>query len=353
MNFTQGSLAVRTIMVLVWLMALAFFFFSPTLLQFVRSDKAITLLMWPAMVDVKKLHDFERETGIKVNVTYYESSEELLRKMQITKGVGYDLVIAADHAIEQLVADRLIKQLNKQELPFLPGLNPAFVNHYFDPHNDYSIPYYLGIYGLGIDRSHFKNGVPEGDWSLLFEKQGYRISMTDDARRAVMLAAFYLFGNDADLSDPAHLKKIEKLLIKQKKWVELYSDVRGEELLAAKSCPIALTISPDLWRMEQEFSNLSFVIPQKGSFMVLDSFIIPAQSKKEQHVYQLLRYLYSPELLKHNATHYGFCPPLASVQVSDYAIVCPTRELMGRLRFFNMKISKDALNDLWIAVMAS
>lgn len=351
MNGLKTTFVIRSCMVIVWLLALAFFFFSPTLWQYMHKNKTINVLIWPSMIDVKLLKEFEAKTGIKVHVTYYESNEELLRKFQITGGQGYDLVIAADHSIEQLIGDGLVKKLDKGQLTFFNDFKSIFLHHYFDPANNYSLPYYLGIYGLGVNPKYFKQGIPPASWSLLFDRHTYRVTMSDDPRRAIALAKFFLFGNEQELTDD-QIQAITALLRKQKKWVELYSDVRGEELLAAESCPVVLTISPDLWRVQQEFPHLKFIIPQEGSFMVIDSFIIPEKSQKEDLAYQLLNYLYQPSILKHNATHYGFCPPLTVVDVEDYDLLCPNDEQIKKLHFFNNTLSKDALNAIWIAVMA-
>lgn len=351
MKIIKKRFIIRACMVFVWLSALFFFFFSPVLFRYFRTERAINLLIWPSMIDVKIIKKFQESTGIKVNVTYYESNEELLRKFQITKGQGYDLVIAADYSIAQLINENLLQKIEKQKLPFFKQLRSNFVHHYFDEANDYSIPYYLGIYGLGINSAYFKNDLPKPSWSLLFEQHNFRVTMSDDPRRATALAQFYLFKNQKKLT-AEQIQAITALLHKQKNWVELYSDVRGEELLAAQSCPVVLTISPDLWRIQQEFPQLKFVVPQEGSFMVLDSFIIPATSQKKALAYQLLNFLYEPSILKQNATQFGFCPPLTTIDVKQFGILCPDEQLMQQLQFFNQELSKDVINAIWIAVMA-
>ena len=56
--------------------------------------------------------------------------------------------------------------------------------------------FYRGVYGIGINKNYFKYGMPSADWQMLFNasKNGYRVGMTDEAREAILLAAFYLFG---------------------------------------------------------------------------------------------------------------------------------------------------------------
>ncbi len=337
----------------VWAIIIGSFLWAPALMRAVFPDRSLKLLALPTMIDAHVLTAFEKATGSRVHVTYYESNEELLRKLRSTAAVGYDLIIASDYVVELLIREQLLKKIDRTRLTFFNELYPALRNHYFDPGNDYSIPYYFGVYGLGIDTNYFGGSAPQQvSWALLFEPKGYRVTMTDDPRRAVLLAGYYVFGSTSELNTPDRLAAIKKLLLEQKKSVELYSDIRGEETLVARSCPVALTISADLWRVQREYGNLSFAVPQEGSFMTIDSLVISHATEQENKVYALLEFLYRHEHLRHHASKYGFCPPLNTVDVEGYGLLCPHEELIKKLQFFRSVIPKAEIDALWISVMA-
>lgn len=342
----------RSAIIAFWTFLIALFLWSPALLRVVVPDQSIKLLVLPTMVDVHMLQSFEQTSGTKVHVTYYESNEELLRKLRATRAVGYDLIVASDYIVDILVKEQLLKPLAMDRVSFFNDLYPTLLNHYFDPGNRYSIPYYFGVYGLGIDTHYFTDNTVEPSWKLLFDPQGYRVTMTDDPRRAVLLAGNYLFAAVDNLNTQDHLEQIKHLLLTQKKSVELYSDIRGEETLAARSCPVALTINADLWRIRKEYTNLAFVIPHEGSFMTLDSFVISHATTQEDKVYKLLNFIYKPEVLKYHATKFGFCPPVKSVDVQGYKLICPDEQLLKKLQFFRAVISKEDIDKIWISVMA-
>ena len=71
------------------------------------------------------------------------------------------------------------------------------------------------------------------------------------------------------------LKAIEQLLMQQKSWVRMYTDIRGEDLLATKNCPVVMTIASDLWMIKREYPHVEFKVPQEGTFVTIDSFVIP------------------------------------------------------------------------------
>lgn len=352
MSSFRSSWIIRGAIVGLWVFIIAGFLWAPALVRAVFPDSSLKLLVLPTMIDAHALRAFEQATGTRVHLTYYESNEELLRKLRSTKAVGYDLIVASDYVVDILMQEQLLKPLAHEKFTFFNELYPTLLNHYFDPGNRYSIPYYFGVYGLGIDTNYFGNHQPEASWSLLFEPRDYRVTMTDDPRRAVLLAGNYLFGGIQNLNTPEHLQQIKQLLLNQKRSVELYSDIRGEETLAARSCPVALTISADLWRIKQEYKDLVFKIPQEGSFMTIDSFVISHATTQEDQVYQLLNFLYSPDILKRHATKYGFCPPRKTIKVAGYDLLCPDEELLKKLQFFRNVIPKVEIDQLWISVMS-
>jgi len=354
-----SSWSVRCVMVGIWTVIVIGFLYTPQLSHLfhvdeIREDKSINLFVWPMMITAEQLVPFEQETGIKVYMHYYESNEELLQKLRVTQGKGYDLVMPADYIVDILRKEKLIQKIDTSKLTFLKYLNPLLLNHYHDPGNQYSIPYFLGIYGLGVDTHYFGDNQPPATWKLLFEHQpqGYEVTITDVPRRAIAIAGKYLFGNAQAIKDPAKLAEVEKLLIRQKAWIRMYTDIRGEDLLATKNCPVVMTIASDLWMIKREHPHLAFVLPAEGTFVAIDSFVIPAASEKQDLVYQLLNYMYQPKFIKYHATRYGFCPPTTNVDIAGSGIFCPTKEQFAKFDFFQNVVPESDLNNVWVSVLA-
>src|SRR5271154_1669420 len=164
------QLSKRMMVVIFWVLVLFGFMYSPALIRwFSRSEKSITVFTWPLIIDANYITAFEKETGIKVYISYYESNEELLTKLKTTRGRGYDLVIPSDYAIEQLIKEQLVKKIDMSKLDFIGRINPFLKNNYYDPTNEYSLPYFWSVYGLCIDRDAFGGQLPEASWALIFD----------------------------------------------------------------------------------------------------------------------------------------------------------------------------------------
>ncbi len=354
MKRVQGMMVSRLLIVLFWVAAIFGFLFLPSFYRLFYERKSISIFVWPMIVDSKVLNDFERQTGIKVYVNYYESPSELYSKLKATEGEGYDLITPSDYLVERLIQEGLVQKIDKPKLPFFGDVHPYLQGHYFDPHNDYSIPYYMGVFGLGINKYYVKEDLADAGWGWLFDQKQarYPICMTDDPRQAIMLTTYYLYRSIDALKEVKNQQAIKDLLIKQKQWVHVYTDSRVEEVLASGSCPVAFGLSSDVWKIMKEYEDIAFVIPPGKMFVGMESFVIPKKSQKTDLIYQFLNFLYDPEIIRANSLMYGFCPPLKTVSVESEKILCITDDDIPRIEFFRNIVPEALLQKFWISIMA-
>lgn len=354
MRIAFVPIAIRTVFFIFWLTVIGFFLHIPTIVSYFSTQRSLTIFTWPLILDPIYLKNFEKETGIKLYITYFENGQTLLSKLAATKGHGYDLVIPDDHSLELLIAQGLVKHIDKKQLDFWDNLNPELLGNYADPKNEYSIPYYWGLYGIGYDKDVLSQ-TPPSSWGSLFNPSICpcgRICMTDDPREATMLTAQYLFGTIDALKDPHARQKVKELLIAQKKNVEVYTIARSDNLLQSKSCALAAIMSPEVWRLQREHPNIDMVIPKEGSFIILDSVALSRATQKDAMIYQLLNYLYRNEAIAHHVGT-GYCSPLKNANANqEQEKFCPIDQFKS-FDFFRNVISDDDINELWVEVLAS
>jgi spermidine/putrescine transport system substrate-binding protein len=345
---------VRLGIFLFWAAIIAFFLMLPTITQRFKQERSLTIFSWPLLLDPIFLKQFEQETGIKLYITYFENGPALLSKVAATHGNGYDIIIPDDHSLELLIQQNLVKKIDHSRLTFWQDLNPILLNMYADPANEYSIPYYWGVYGIGYDQDLFKNGSPPAKWSTLFDSKicpSTRVCMTDDPREAILLTAQYLFGSIDALKDKDARQQVKNALIKQKKQVEVYTISRSDNLLQSKSCGLAAIMSPEVARLHKEHPNITMLIPEEGSFVVIDSMAIPKSTRKDEMIYQFLNYLFRKEVVAHHVESFGYCSPLITL-APEQTEFCPF-DRFKTFDFFRNVISDDEINALWIEVLAA
>jgi len=320
-------------------------------------EKSLNVFVWGDALSLSVLSEFEKETGIKVHLSFFATNEELQVKMQATGGVGYDLIMPSNYTTKLLIDQDLLKPLDKERLPFINQLNPLLLNHTFDPGNQYSIPYSWEIYGLGYDQTYFKDGSFIPSWKAVYDKEviDYKIAVQNDPIEAVAIAAFYLFGKPENVT-PEKFLKIKELLLQQRNWVEAYSDFRAPYFIATGNCPVAVTTNSYIRRIHDFYPNIDFVLPKEGSFITIENLCIPKASTKDKYIYKLLQYLYTKDSMRRHYEEFGFFPayllPYEKLSIYPYEkkLLEITPEEFSKLHFFKNLIPQQQVRDLWVEV---
>lgn len=356
------SISVKLLIILAWMTLIFGALFLPAYFTRFGQGKVINIFAWSGMFDSAYVSKFENATGIRVNFSFYESNEELLVKLKATKGQGYDLIVPGDYTVDILRKEGLLKKLDKSKMPFFENLNPMLLDKYFDPENNYSLPFEWAVFGIGYDKDFFNNEVPPATWGLVFDPKliHYKFVMVNDPLLSIPIAAFYLYGT-LDNFNAEKLAKVKELLIKQRKWVEAYTDARADYLVSTKNCPVVVSSSSYVWRGMREYPHVGFVIPKEGTLITIENFAIPITSDKEELVYEFLKFVYSPETTKYHFETFGFFP--ATIDIFDHieftteveALLKIKPEDFSKFDFLRLDELKDSLTeqdlqDAWITV---
>ena len=123
---------------------------------------AINLFTWQDYVPDVAVNGFEKETGIKVNYSYFSTNEEALAKLQASKG-QYDLVLCSDYIIDLMLSTTdILDTLDKSKINNWGNLDTRLLGKYYDPENKYSMPYWISSSAIlwdpartNIDFKHF------------------------------------------------------------------------------------------------------------------------------------------------------------------------------------------------------
>jgi spermidine/putrescine transport system substrate-binding protein len=356
MKLTFRQYIIRSVVVVFWIALIFGILYWPRALLF-REKKTINVFAWGDILDPNVVAEFEKSSGIKVNLSFYASNEEMIVKLKATGGEGYDLIIPSDYSVEILRKDNLLKELDKDKLDFYSRLNPRLLNHEFDPDNLYSVPFEWELFVLGIDKDFFKGKKINPSWKMLFDPQviNYKITMSNDPIQTLVLASYYLYGSLEQLSRP-QLDSITQLLITQKQFVNAYADSRADYFLATKNSAVVVSSSSYIWRTMKKFPFVGYVIPREGTFVTIENFCIPETSKKEDLTYQLINFLYSPDSMKTHFDTYGIFPATLDV-LDDLDIDDRTRDLISMsspelttLHFARVLTSQKNIRDTWVQV---
>jgi spermidine/putrescine-binding protein len=118
-----------------------------------RDKKQLTLFTWTDMFPQEILEGFEKETGITINYVNFDYDETMLTRLAAAGGGDYDLVIADDYIIETAIAQGLVQKLDKSRLSNYRNINPVYQKQFYDPADEYTVPYGAGVQTIVYDPS--------------------------------------------------------------------------------------------------------------------------------------------------------------------------------------------------------
>ncbi len=348
----------KRLIIVFWMFIFFGFLYLPKTSFMKEKGEVLHIFTWPDFFDNAKISQFEEETGIKVKLSYFTSNEELLIKLKTNNSKDYDLITPSDYAVKILIDQGNLSPLDHSRIGALNELYPFVVNQSFDPGNRYSIPFVWEAYGLGYNKNLFP-GSHFTDYSPIFRnpERNYKITMIPDPFEAIFLASLYLYG-PIDALNPSQLKEVKELLKTQKNWVEAYVDDRSKYLISTNNCQMALFKSNYFVQIAKNNPELAFVVPEKNSFITIESFAIPKHAKNPDLVYKFLSYCYKPENTVPHIQRTPLFPadprtlPYLS-QAPLYFEILDQLKNRSDLQYFKYLLPEQEIRNAWVEVKAN
>ena len=177
--------------------------------------KILNVYNWANYIPKQVIQKFEKETGIKVYYSTYDSNELLYTKIKTDPQIGYDIIVPSGFIVQRMREEGLLTKLDKSKVPNRVNLNPLLLNQSFDPHNDFSFPYLWGTTGILINTKYYSDNEIR-TWKALWNPK-YKDQLTLlDSMRDVMSVALKVLGYSINDQNPDHIKaayEISKKLI--------------------------------------------------------------------------------------------------------------------------------------------
>ena len=307
---------------------------------------------------------YEETYGQKVTVNYstYASNEDMYNKIS-SGAVSYDVIIPSDYMIAKMAEENLLHPLNFENIPNYQYIDDAFKGLYYDPQNQYSVPYTYGIVGVIYDA----NVVDEADiggWELMWnEKYSGRIVQFNNPRDAFGTAQYKL-GLDVNSSDKAMWDLAYGEMLAQRPLV--YSYVMDEifNMMESGEAAIGAYYAGDYFTMvdaQAENVDLQFYHPEQTNFYV-DAMCIPSCAQNKELAEIFINYMLSEEAAVANAEYTYYASPnslvynnatyLEDLGEDTIAVLYPElgnfAEQYNKMAFRNLDSETlDYLNTLW------
>lgn len=266
-------------------------------LAFAASSNVVNVYTWSQEIPYTVIAQFEKETGITVNYTSFDSNEVMFAKLRAAKNSGYDLIEPSSYYIDRMRRQNMLEKLDKSKLSEFKNLDPQFLNLAFDPHSDYSVPFIWGITGVFMNKNYFRQ-EKVNSWSDLLKKDfTNQLMILDDPREAFSMALLML-GYSINDTDPLHINQAYLKLRQLMPNIRLFNTDAVTSILIDEDATIGIAWNGDLFKAKMENSKLAFVYPTDGFEIWIDNFAILKDSPHKENAYRFLNFVMRPEIAK-------------------------------------------------------
>ena len=301
---------------------------------------------WADYIDEDLIDEFEvwyeEQTGEPVEIIYqtFDINETMLSKIELGHE-DYDVVCPSDYIIERMLMNDLLIPIERDfgDTPdYLDNIAP-FIKEKFNQieghgknANDYSVAYMWGTVGL-IYNPKYVDKDETSSWNVLRNPAYKGKVLMKDAFRDVYTALLIALNKEAldagekdieslvfDTSDES-IKLVEDYLNSFKDAVSGWEADFGKEQMTKELAWMNLSWSGDAqWAIDEAADmgmDLAYVIPDEGSVVWFDGWVIPKYAKNIKAARYFINYMCMPENALRNMDMTGYVSAIGGDEILE------------------------------------
>ena len=167
---------------------------------FAAEEAKLNFYNWDTYIGETTLADFQKASGIDVNMSLFATNDELFAKLR-AGNPGFDVIVPGSEFVERMIKADILMPLDHSKIPNIKNVAPEFLDAEYDPKRKFSLPYTWLVIGIGYRKSKVKE-IPDS-WKYLFDSDQYkgRIAVMGDASE-LFRNCFKYFGKSINESPP-------------------------------------------------------------------------------------------------------------------------------------------------------
>ena len=270
--------------------------------------------------EFEKWYEANYGQKLKVNYDTYASNEDMYSKIS-SGAVSYDVIIPSDYMIARMIAEDMLLPLNFDNIPNYQYIDESFRGLYYDPDNQYTVPYTYGIVGI-IYNANVVDESDVGGWDLMWNsKYAGNILQFNNSRDAFGTAQYKL-GLDVNDSTRANWDAALAELKTQAPLVKSYVMEEIYNMMESGEAAVGAYYAGDYFIMldaEADNIDLQFYYPEPTNYFV-DAMCIPKAAQNKELAEIFINYMLSAEPAIANAEYIYYASPNSLVyEDADYA----------------------------------
>jgi spermidine/putrescine transport system substrate-binding protein len=257
------------------------------------AEGVLQLYNWGNYTSPELLTKFEKETGIKVTVTDYDSNDTALAKIE-AGGHGFDLVVPSANYVPIWVEKGLVTEFDMSKLSNHGNIAPEWKDVAWDPGRKFSIPWQWGstgvavntkVYGGDINTSNVFLNVPD-------ELKG-KINVVPEMNDIVSMAVMWAGGEPCSEDTEVLKKARDALLAAKPDWLSM--DYGATEKLSNNDWAASVNWNGSTMRARVANPDVAYGYPKEGYPLFMDSAMLLKDAQNVEEAYKFLDFIMVPE----------------------------------------------------------
>lgn len=290
----------------------------------VKVDGDLVYFNWADFVDPAVFAGFEKEYGVKVVQSNYDSMEGMVAKLNA--GNRYDVIFPTAKWAERLAKGGRLHRIDHTRLKNAEAVFGAydyFADPWYDPRSRHTVPFTMYKTGIGWRRDRL--GDLTGSWNDLWNDEAKgKVFVLDDRDEVLGIGALkHRLG--LTTGDPDDLELVTDTLRSLRPRLRGFSSDSYNNLLNGNA-DMTQAWSGDMAAMlaqAKDPSVFGFQTAREGAPVNSDCYAIPADARHPGTAMLFIDYMLRPENVKKNIEYIGYPMPVRGSEDTYAALVEP------------------------------
>ena len=253
-------------------------------------EKTLNVICWSEYLPDDVISSFEQETGIKINMTTYDTPDDMLAKVKTSAEGTYDMLIGpASTYVEIFNKLGMLQKLDKNILTNYGNIDPSYLGKDFDPDNDYSVPYMGAGVVIAVNRSEIKDDIKSYK-DLLNTAYANQLVVIEDSR-AIVGIALIASGYDINDTSDAGLAAAKEYLMKLKPNIKVFDGASPKTEMLNGECAIGLIYNAECALAMEQNPDIECIFPEESIYFGADGMMVFKGAKHPANANQFINYI--------------------------------------------------------------
>jgi spermidine/putrescine transport system substrate-binding protein len=273
------------------------------------------LYNWADYISPELIRQFESDNRCRVVTDTFDSNEAMFAKLK-AGATGYDLVFPSSYIVGIMRAEGMLQPIQRERVPNLANLDPAYMRIVADPQFTYSVPYMISNAGLAYRKSRCPDFI--ASWAML-DNAAYkgRMTMLNDMRETIGAALKFL-GCSLNSTNAQEVAAARDVVIRWKRNLAKFENEQYKNGIASGEFLVVHGYNGDICQVIEENDDIVYAAPKEGVSLACDEMVIPKDARQVELAHRFINYLHEPAVAAKNiAFVFYLCPNVGAYALLD------------------------------------